>query len=150
MHCESGVKNCVDCQRSVMLLSVKVGHVRASSVVFGNPRCAIVSRDAHIWRFNSERKAQRTVNVAGGFSCLFLKFTWIIWQKDGALEGHNIARTSLRWTCEYLFCRDPCVFAGNLKNAYARARVLSTEQAVAVEVQFREFVIEFVNKCMYL
>ena len=53
---ESGVKNYLDLPRSQTEVSVKVGHVRASPAAFDNPRRAIVSRDAHIWRSSSERK----------------------------------------------------------------------------------------------
>ncbi len=42
------------------------------------------------------------------------------------------------------------MFAGDVFNAYARVRVLSMHQAVVVGVRFCEFVIEFLNKCMYL
>ena len=44
---------------------------------------------------------------------------------DGALEGHNIPRTTHRRTSEYMYSREPCVLA-NVFNAYAHARVLST------------------------
>ena len=49
---------------------------------------------------------------------------------NGVLEGHNIAQTSPRWTSKCLVYHYLCVLAGDLNNAYARAQVLSMEQAV--------------------
>ncbi len=62
----------------------------------------------------------------------------------GALEGHNPPRTPPRRTCKYLYGWEPRVYGAELISAYARMRVLSTEQAMAVECLFHEFVIEFV------
>ena len=60
---ESGVKDCVDLPRQETVYLVKVGHVRAFPAVFGLPRRAIASRDAHIWRtnFQKEDNASRTL-----------------------------------------------------------------------------------------
>ena len=36
-----------------------------------------------------------------------------------ALEGHNIPRTSLIWTSEYVYCREAFVFTADVVSAYA-------------------------------
>ena len=65
---------------------------------------------------------------------------------DSALEGHNIARTSPRWTCEYLNYCDPCMFASDSNNAYARVRVLSTQDIVTIGRLSQEIVINIMHK----
>ena len=69
---------------------------------------------------------------------------------DVGLEGHNIPRTSPGRTCEYLYYCELSVIVAEVRSVYARARVLSREQAMAIERLLREFVIEFLDKCMYL
>ena len=47
---------------------------------------------------------------------------------DGALEGHNIDRTSPRLTSQYLYCQELSVTTDKVRGAYARVRVLSTNK----------------------
>ena len=65
---------------------------------------------------------------------------------DGAMEGHNIAWTTPGRTSKCFIFRDACMFAGDLKNAYARACVLSTPKAVrdrGVLLRFAGSLVDF-------
>ncbi len=118
-----------------------LGCIRVSPAAFGNPRRAIASRDAHIWGsiFQKEDNAPSTLPAGSVTYSSHLRWLFGRHGMDGAMEGHNISRTSPRRTSKSLIFRDPCVFAGDLKNAYARAWVLSTHQAVVVGRLSRDF-----------
>ena len=72
------------------------------------------------------------MNVAGGFVAYssILLGLFVLNGTDRALEGHNIARTTPGQTSKCMISRDPCVAAGDLNDAYARACVLSTPKAM--------------------
>ena len=81
LHCELSINDCADLPQQEATLSAFLGCFRASPAAFGNPRRAIVSRDAHFLKIDLKKKSTTHANVAGRFSRLFLEFTWVIWQK---------------------------------------------------------------------
>ena len=96
LRCDWGVKNYLDLPRSLTVVSVILGCIRASPDAFGDPRYAIVSRDYHIWRFNSKEDTKHLECCHAGSVAYFLNLLGLFVRNsmDRALEGHNMASTT--------------------------------------------------------